>query len=263
MEIINSDQNQWIKKLRLLQKKKYREETGLFIIEGLRFCEEAITHRAEIITLLVSDKLLGNSSIKDMLKQYGKEPLIVVDGVLEKQLMTVNPQGIAAIVHKPKFNKEEVLKGQVILVIDGVQDPGNLGTIFRTALAAGVSGVFCLKGTVDVYNDKTLRSTMGAIFNLPIFIEDDLNSFLEEIKEEKFQLIMADPRGEQYYYQYQYPEKVALVLGSESRGPINITEGDFHVKIPLNPLSESLNVAVAGGIIIYEINRQRECLFEE
>ena len=142
MEIINSEQNQWIKKLRLLQQKKYREESGLFVIEGLRFCEEAITNQEDIVVLLVSDKLLNNNSIKNLLKKYKNKPLIVADEVLAKQLKTVNPQGIAAIVHKPQFDKEKVLEGEVILVIDGVQDPGNLGTIFRTALAAGVSGVF-------------------------------------------------------------------------------------------------------------------------
>ncbi|NMA01705.1 MAG: RNA methyltransferase [Clostridia bacterium] len=258
MEIINSEQNQWIKKLRLLQQKKYREESGLFVIEGLRFCEEAITNQEDIVVLLVSDKLLNNNSIKNLLKKYKNKPLIVADEVLAKQLKTVNPQGIAAIVHKPQFDKEKVLEGEVILVIDGVQDPGNLGTIFRTALAAGVSGVFCLKGTVDVFNDKTLRSTMGAIFNLPIFIEDEPLPFLKELKKEGFQIIMADPKGEKFYHQFEYPKKSALVLGSESRGPINIIEADYRVKIPLNPLSESLNVAVAGGIILYEINRQRD-----
>lgn len=257
MEVITSEQNQWIKRIRLLQRRKEREESGLFVAEGLRFCEEALEKEANIQVLLISERIINHPPIKKLLTKFSGEPIIVADSILEKNLITVNPQGLAAIVQKPVFDKAKVLEGNLIVIIDGIKDPGNLGTILRTALAANVSGVFCLKGTVDLYNDKTLRSTMGAIFNLPVFPENKSKRYLQEIIEKGFSLVVADPRGKHNYDRFQYPQKTALVLGSESRGPVQIKETEFKVRIPLNSQSESLNVAVAGGILIYEIKRQQ------
>ena len=262
MGTIISESNQWIKKLRLLQKRKYREDTGQFVIEGLRFCQEAVSNNANIEAVLVSEDLKGSRFIDLLWEKYPTKVLVVKDTLLQKSLMTITPQGIAAIVHRPTWDKTNILNEGIIVIVDGVQDPGNLGTILRTALGAGVKGVFCLKGTVDLFNDKTLRSTMGAIFNLPVFVEDDAQKLTKELKANNYSLIMADPQGEHFYYNYTYEDKVALILGSEGRGPINITKADVKLKIPLNPQVESLNVAVSNGIILYEIVRQRNKLIE-
>ncbi|MDN5322690.1 MAG: methyltransferase, TrmH family [Clostridia bacterium] len=259
MEIINSEQNQWLKKLRALKTKKYREEYQQFVVEGSRFCREAILHNiSSIEALLVSEKALESPNIKDVLKLYSQKYYIVSTKLLEKNLSTINPQGIAAIINKPRWNLTKLLKsGKLFVVLDGIQDPGNLGTIIRTAFGAGVDAVFCLPGTVDLYNDKSLRSTMGAVFKLPVFYQDDPNKLIMDLKNNDFEIVIADIRASKYHFQPTYPKKLVLVLGSEARGPKLITSGDIKVKIPLDPRAESLNVAVAGAIILYEIVRQR------
>jgi len=257
VEIINSEQNRWIKKIKALQKRKYRDEYQQFVIEGSRFCQEALHHGARIEALLVSEKTLKFSNIEELLKHYSQKYYVIDSRLLEKSLSTVNPQGIAAIVDKPKWEIDKALEGNLIVIVDGVQDPGNLGTIIRTALGAEVNAVFGLKGTVDLYNDKTLRSTMGAVFNLPVFYIEDKDRLIELLNKYNFKLIVADINAAQYYYSVSYPHKAALVLGNEATGPVHIKQGDLTVKIPLNYKVESLNVAVAGGIILYEIVRQR------
>lgn len=257
VELINSEKNQWLKKIKALQKRKYREEQQQFVIEGSRFCQEAIASKAQIEALFISETIINNKNIKDVLAQYHGKYFITKAKLLEKCLSTVNPQGIAAIVNNPSWEINEILFGKLIVIIDGVQDPGNLGTIIRTSLAAGVDGMLCLKGTVDLYNDKSLRSTMGAIFNLPVFYIDNTESLKKLLVQKGFKLIIADVNANQYHYDCSYPDKIALILGSESKGPLQITQGDIMVKIPLYSKAESLNVAVAGGIILYEIDRQR------
>ncbi|SMB95981.1 RNA methyltransferase, TrmH family [Desulfonispora thiosulfatigenes DSM 11270] len=256
MDIINSEQNHWIKKLKALHKRKYRQELNQFVIEGFRFCEEALKSQANIECLLVSDELLDNDSIKNLLLMYEKEYFVVNNKLLAKNLFTVNPQGIAAIINKPQWDIKEVYEKELILIIDGVQDPGNLGTIFRTALGAGVGAIFCIKGTVDIYNEKTLRSTMGAIFSLPIFYIENPTQLSDKLKNEQFTVVVADINGTEEHFSYNYPKKVAVVLGNEANGPLNFKKGDITISIPLDPKAESLNVAVAAGIIIYEIVRQ-------
>lgn len=145
-----------------------------------------------------------------------------------------------------------------IVIIDGVQDPGNLGTIMRTALASDTQAMICLKGTVDLYNDKTLRSTMGAVFRLPVYHIDDVAAMQDDLHRWGFQLAVADIRAEQYHYQMQFPEKTALVVSNEANGPQFIKTGDIMVKIPLYQQAESLNVAVAAGILLYAIRTARE-----
>lgn len=253
MDIINSEQNKWLKSIRALHKKKFREEYNQFVIEGLRFCEEALKNNADIECLLVSSEFSKNERVKKLLENYKKGYYIVKDNLLEKNLLTVNPQGIAAIINKPKWDFEKVFEEKLILLLDGVQDPGNLGTLLRTALAAGVDAIFCLKGTVDLYNEKTLRSTMGAIFNIPVFYIEQIEELRKDLKEHDFTVVVADIDGDYEHFKYEYPKKVALVLGNEANGPQNFKVGDVSVTIPLNPKAESLNVAVAGGIILYEI----------
>jgi TrmH family RNA methyltransferase len=258
MEIISSEQNPWIKKLRALKKRKARDEYQQFVIEGIRFCKEAILHNAAIQAIFINEELLKQDFMREILDHFFGRVLVCSKGLLEKHLSTVNPQGIAAIIDIPEWNMDQLfISGTTFLILDGVQDPGNLGTIIRTSLAAGVDAVFCLKGTVDVYNDKTLRSTMGAVFKLPVFYIQDTEALIKKLQAQGIKLVLADVKADLYHFQVEYPEKVALVLGSEALGLQRITTGDYLVKIPLTPDSESLNVAIAGSIILYEIIRQR------
>ncbi|MGI6225793.1 MAG: TrmH family RNA methyltransferase [Peptococcales bacterium] len=258
MDIISSEQNPWIKKLRALKKRKHRHENQQFVVEGIRFCAEAILHNADLEAIFISEEIINQCNIRELLKNYRGKIFVVEKNLLEKSLSTVTPQGIAGIVKMPVWDLAQVFdRGTTFLILDGVQDPGNLGTIIRTSLAAGVHGIFCLKGTVDIYNDKTLRSTMGAIFKLPVFYVEDKDLLLTKLKEQDIKLVLTDINASTFHFQIKYPPKVAIVLGSEALGIQQFETGDYAVKIPLEPNSESLNVAVAGAIIIYEVIRQR------
>ena len=254
-EIIQSDQNQWLKRCKALQQKKYRQQYQQFVAEGLRFVQEALeNHAAEVV--------LVDEAHADFLEQlpHGLDvPVYLVKtGLLEKALNTVNPQGIATIAKQKQWDWETVANMDQIVVIDGVQDPGNLGTIMRTALASGTQAMLCLKGTVDLYNDKTLRSTMGAVFRLPVFQIADVEEMKAQLHQWGYQILVADIRAEQYYHQMQFPNKAALVVSNEANGPQLIKEGDIMVKIPLYQDAESLNVAIAAGILLYAIRTGRD-----
>lgn len=254
LELIQSEQNQWLKRCKALQQKKYRQQYGQFVAEGLRFVQEALDNDAAQVVLL-------DETQADFLKQLhpGDTPVYLVKaGLLEKTLHTVNPQGLAAIAAQRQWNWQDVADMRQIVIVDGVQDPGNLGTIMRTALASDTQAMICLKGTVDVYNDKTLRSTMGAVFRLPVYQVDDVTTMREELHRWGFQLVVADIRAQQEYHQMCFPEKTALVVSNEANGPQYIKEGDIMVKIPLYQQAESLNVAVATGILLYAIRTGRK-----
>ena len=252
-EQIQSDQNQWLKRCKALQQKKYRQQYGQFVAEGLRFVQEAIeNHAAEVI--LIDE---AHTAFAAQLPDTDTPIYLVKAGLLAKSLNTVNPQGIAAIAYQAKWDWQSVADMDQIVVIDGVQDPGNLGTIMRTALASGTQAMVCLKGTVDLYNDKTLRSTMEAVFRLPVFHIDDVDAMIDDLHQWGFETMVADIRAEQYYHQMQFPAKAALVVSNEANGPQLIKQGDRMVKIPLYQEAESLNVAIAAGILLYAIKTSR------
>lgn len=255
IEVIQSEQNQWLKRCKALQQKKYRQEYGQFVAEGLRFVQEALDNAAAEVILLdeQQQELLAQLTLSGTTSIY-----LVKSGLLEKALHTVHPQGIAAIARQHQWDWQAVGKMRQILVLDGVQDPGNLGTIIRTALASGTEAVLCLKGTVDFYNDKTLRSTMGAVFRLPVYQIEDIAAMEASLHQWGFQLVVADIRAQQYYHQMKFPEKTALVVSNEANGPQLLRQGDIMVKIPLYQQAESLNVAVAAGILLYAIRTGRE-----
>lgn len=254
-QYIESDQNKWLKKVKALQQKKYRQQYGQFLVEGLRFLEEALQKNARIEAILVAEDEL--EAAKTLLGDFEGPLFVVKRGLLEKALNTISPQGVAAIVFKPDWQQVKLDALHTVLIVDGVQDPGNLGTIIRTALASGTEAVYCLKGTVDLYNDKVLRATMGAIFALPVFVVEDHEVFLCQLRQAGFATVIADIRGEQYYDELVYPERTALVVSNEANGPQLIRQGDQYIKIPLYGKAESLNVAIACGILLYELERQR------
>lgn len=254
MEYIQSDQNQWLKRCKALQQKKYRQQYGQFVAEGLRFVQEAAESGA-------LDRVLVDEQRSDLLQQLdaGNVPVhLVKAGLLDQVLHTVHPQGIAAIANIRQWDWQDVAAMDQIVILDGVQDPGNLGTIMRTALASGTQAMLCLKGTVDLYNDKTLRSTMGAVFRLPVYNIADAQAMQDQLHDWGFQLAVADIRAEDYYYRMQFPKKTALVVSNEANGPQLIKQGDIMVKIPLYQQAESLNVAVATGILLYAIRTGKE-----
>lgn len=255
MNMLSKD-NKLVKLGLKLKQKKYRDEENKFIIEGIRFVEEGIIS-GDVEHIFYSSKLLEKRGYERILDKHFNA-YEVSDAVLKELCDTENPQGIAAIVNKRQWNVESI-KNDFILIADGVQDPGNMGTIIRTCDAAGVGAVAVIKGSVDIYNPKTLRSTMGSIFHIPVIIYEDFKSLAEELSLTGYNIYAASLESENYIYDCNFREKTAVVIGNEANGiPSEHIEMCTHkIKIPIVGTAESLNAAVAGAVIIYEVVRQR------
>lgn len=257
LEFIQSKNNSLIKEIKKLKEKKYREEKNCFIIEGLRFTEEAINSTFTMEYMFFSEDFLEREEGIQLLNKVNKETKIykVTREIFKTLCSTETPQGVLAVI-KNKAIKVEENHGFYVLV-DKVQDPGNLGTIIRTAHASGALGVILTRGTVDLYNEKTLRSTMGSIFKVPI-IKDNNFDFTKNLKARGFKLISSSLDTETNFYSLNLKENVIIAIGNEGNGiskeVYELT--DLKAKLPMPGESESLNVAVAAGIMIYEIVRQ-------
>ncbi len=190
-------------------------------------------------------------------------PIVEVDEkVLRKMCDTENPQGILAIVKQPRWTWNDLKESPLLLILDGIQDPGNCGTILRTALAAGISQVCLTKGTVDLYNMKVLRSTMGAIFSLKIITHCQPEDILSFCRKNEISIVTGDIEGRNLY-EAELPLPLALVVGNEGNGPSALFRGGDvqRITIPMSNEVESLNVAMATGIILYEICRRHRLVF--
>lgn len=258
MQQITSKDNNLIKETKKLKEKKYRNEKGLFIIEGFRFLEEALKSSFSIESIFISENSLSKFEEYFIDIHIKKETKLiqVTEGIFKTISCTDNPQGVLALV-KMDSKKVHKDKGTYVLV-DKIQDPGNLGTIIRTAHAAECSGVILTKGTVDLYNEKTLRSTMGSIFNIPIIEDLDL-SFTKGLKDNGYKLVCSSLDTEYNFYDIDFNENLIISVGNEGNG---ISEelyniSDIKVKIPMPGGAESLNAAVAASIMIYEGVRQK------
>lgn len=246
--------------IRDLHRPRGRERRGLTLAEGVRLVEEAIAAGSLVEAAVHSPGLLKNArgrALLDLLVQAGVKLEEVADTELEQLADTQHPQGVIAVVKAPRWTLADILVKQgPVLVLDGVQDPGNTGTILRTALGLGASGVVILPGTVEVTNPKVMRGSMGAVFRLP-WVELAAAEFLKWAGEHAVTLLIAEMDGEPITgLRVSHP--VALVLGNEGAGlsPL-IRNAGRAVSIPLAPETESLNVAVAAGILLYEVMRAR------
>ena len=251
---IESKNNNLFKEIKKLKEKKHRIKSNKYLIEGLRFVEEAIKSKVSI------DSIIFTESFKEknpdlFLKINENIKLIQMNEALLKQLCsTENPQGIVGVIN---MQNKELKSGELVVLVDKVQDPGNMGTIIRTAHAAGAAGIVMTKGTVDIYNDKTLRSTMGSIFYIPI-VEDDSLDFVKSLKKEGYKLVVSSLQGKNNFFEENLQGKVMIAVGNEGNGVSDEVYdiADIKVKIPMPGEAESLNVAVASSIMIYEKIRQ-------
>lgn len=252
---IESKENSLFKDIKKLKEKKYRQQTGKYIIEGFRFVEEALKSNAEIEYIVIDEKVLSKGEQLISENTIGEAKIIVMNSSLFSQVVfTTTPQGIIAI---SKMKRTLLSEGEMFILVDKVQDPGNMGTIIRTAHAAGASGIILTKGTVDVYNDKTLRSTMGSIFYVPIIEDEDL-SFIGSLKERGYKLLVSSLQGNKNFFEEDLSGKLIIAVGNEGSGVSDEVAdlADMKVKIPMPGNAESLNVAVATSIMVYEKIRQ-------
>lgn len=260
--MLTSLQNEHVKHVVALHKRKTRKDYGEFLIEGWRFVEEAIRRDAEIRQIYVCpEKEKGNwTSIRGILQER-KIPILEVDEkVLRKMSETEEPQGILAVIGIKGLSWSDLAVDSqtVLLVVDGIQDPGNLGTILRTALAAGVQQVCLTTGTVDLYNPKVLRSTMGTLFSLKVLTDCPPEQVVQFTQAKGLSILTGDIDGEPLFgTEFSFP--LALVVGNEGNGPSEVFRSPelTRVTLPMSHEVESLNVAIATGIILYEIARRK------
>lgn len=241
--LITSIKNEKVKAWKKLHKRKGRNNAQAFLIEGLHLVEEAWKNEEEILEIIVEESI----DLPEWAEDYPNE--VVSKQVFQEISQTETPQGIAAVI---VMSEKQQVHGNNILLIDSVQDPGNLGTIIRTADAAGIDAIVLGEGTVDLYNDKVIRSTQGSLFQIPIY-EANLTEEISKLKEMGFDIWATALEGAKRYNNLPIPEKVALILGNEGAG-VNkdfIEAADERVTIPIYGKAESLNVAIAAGILMY------------
>ena len=264
--MIESLQNEQVKYVASLQRHKAREEAQLFVVEGWRFVQEAVLRNAPIEKVYVCPEreTLEWQFLHQRLRERGIPFEEVAKRVLHKMSATQGPQGILAVVRQTTYTWADLQidRNSVLLILDGVQDPGNLGTILRTALASGVRYVCLTPGTVDLYNPKVLRSTMGAIFSLVLLTGHQPEDILAFCRERGLSVFMGDLEGSSLYQTKLSQRPLALVIGNEGNGPSpTFRSADVQcVTIPMSHDVESLNVAIATSILLYEIVRQRDFL---
>ncbi len=262
-EIITSAKNPKVMQLQKLMQKKYRDEEGLFLIEGLRFVEEALQSKADVLEIYLREDTTERYPNFAQLIPANMPVYFFTEQLFKKFTETEHPQGIAALIRKQSSNPNEVLAGQnpLVLILDQVQDPGNLGTLIRTADAAGVTGCIIVKGSADLYNPKTLRATMGSVFHVPHIVTDTIEEACSAVKEKGIKVVTTDVSAEAIAYtQADLTGGMALVIGNEARGSSDYakTAADQLITINMPGKAESLNVAMATGIILFEAVRQRE-----
>lgn len=252
--MISSVSNPAVKNVCALMKKaSLRREEGLFVVEGRRMAEEIPADRLE--QAYVTEDFLKSEEGRRLGEQLRAE--IVSPEVMEKMSDTKTPQGILALVRMEKRRREE-LYGRFLLVLESVQDPGNVGTLLRTAEAAGAGGIILDRGSADPYSPKVLRSTMGAIFRLPFVISENLPDELQKLRRDGYHLLAAHLKGAVSYDTASYPERCAILLGNEGNGLSDTVTAlsNERVFIPMEGKTESLNVAVAGALLLYEARRK-------
>ena len=255
--LITSKDNETIKHIRKLKEKKYRDEYGEYVIEGIKLINEAIKENANVKTIIVCDNCNKEAINQNSMYEVAKQNCIYVDEKVFNTITEVkNPQGILAVVGKPEGNKEINYKEDMIVILDDLQDPGNLGTILRTVDSANLKQIIVSADTADCYNPKVVRSTMGAIFRVNIIETAELETTLKEIKKHKFDVIVTSLDTERSIYDIKYNKKV-IVIGNEANGVSKEIQEmtDTKVKIPMLGKTESLNASVATAIIVYEYVR--------
>ena len=265
--IISSKDNEIVKEIRKLKEKKYRKEK--FIVEGIKMLEEAINENASIDLIIIREGINLDLDISEF------KSIVVTEKVFNTLTDVVSPQGVLAVINKKSAentNNENIKSidtknmtelqidknADYILAIDGIQDPGNLGTIIRTADSANLKQIIVSKNTVDSYSPKVIRSTMGAIYRVNIIETENLVETLEKLKEAGFKVVTTSLDTDNSVYDISY-DKSIVVIGNEANGVSKEVQdmSDYKVKIPMLGKTESLNASVAAGIMIYEYVREK------
>lgn len=240
-------------------KAKERKKDGIFLAEGIKMFEEAPLD--SIVEVFISESLEQkvDAFYKKKLLQIGYE--VVSDEVFAKMSDTQTPQGILTILKRPEYNLDLLLQQEnpLFVILENLQDPGNLGTIVRTGEGAGITGAIMSVGTVDIFNPKTIRATMGSIYRVPFLYVEDMADTIQKLHKHGVHTYAAHLAGKSYYQDVSLKEPTAFLIGNEGNGLTKETAdmAESYIKIPMEGQVESLNAAVATALLMYEAHRQR------
>lgn len=259
--MITSTSNQKVKHILKLQKKaKARNEESVFLVEGLRMMKEVPKER--VIEVYASESFLGKHA--KALAGLENKTEAVSDKVFAYISDTKTPQGVLGVIRRKEYTLTELLnetngRKPLLLVLDNLQDPGNLGTMVRTAEGAGVTGIILSRDSVDLYQPKTIRSTMGSVYRMPAVYVEDLQETVKQLKERGIHTYAAHLDNSCFYDEADYTQGTAFLIGNEGNGLRDAVsaEAERKIKIPMHGQVESLNAAMAAGILMYEACRQR------
>ena len=261
--MITSPANERIKAIRKLHERKARQESGLFLIEGLRIVAEAVEQGARIETLVTSPELLKSAFGKELVaaqRAKGMDVLEVGAEVFRRLSVKEGPQGMAAVVRQQWQTLDTVhpQPGQVWVALDSIADPGNLGTIMRTADAVGAQGIILLDQSTDPYDPQAVRGSMGALFTQAL-VHAEFAQFTAWKQREGVAVVGTSDKAQADYHAFRYPDPLVLLMGSERQGlqPYHLELCDAVVSIPMRGGSDSLNLAVATAVVLYEILNQK------
>ncbi len=260
--MITSSSNQRVKQVIQWQTKaKERRSAGIFLTEGFKMFEEA--PEESVLEVYVAQTVWERAELpwelRAKLERVGFE--IVADEVFAKMSDTQTPQGILCVIKQPGYSLEKLLDmpKPLLVVLENLQDPGNLGTIVRTGEGAGITGVIMTRQTVDIFNPKVIRATMGSIFRVPFIYVDNIEETLHKMQEKGIHTYAAHLAGKKYYDSFSFCEGTAFLIGNEGNGLSRETAelAEEYLKIPMEGQVESLNAAIAASLLMYETHRQR------
>ena len=257
--IISSYDNQKIKNIRKLRKKKYRTIQNAYVIESIKLFKEAFQWKVPIKQIYFTRTCLEkNPDLGPILKDLNQNGVMIFevqDNVFRHISEMKTPEGMLCVAEK---QSRTISNPRYILILDHIQDPGNAGTIIRTADAAGFDTVLCSEHTIDIYDAKVIRSSMGSFFHIPVIQSQNLLSDIDRLKKEDVTLCGAAVEGEESFHcPIGKTEKIALILGNESHGMDEALKAQCDVlwRLPILGHAESLNVSVAAGILMYQISQ--------
>ena len=260
MREITSKENRIYRHAVSLKKKKYRDRFGEYLIEGPNLLKEALKEGVFVEAVFVRpDMTEEEKALLSPENGLAEKTFVLPRSLFDELKDTETPQGIAAVVRKPDFEDRNAPGGNY-LVLDRVQDPGNIGTLLRTADAAGYELAIFVKGTADPFGAKVVRSAAGSLFRMPLYFAEDNDDLVDFVHSRGKRLIAAVLEGDKAYYECDLKRNAAVIIGNEGNGidPDLIERADERITIPMAGNTESLNASVAGGILMYERIRREE-----
>ena len=260
---ITSKDNSFVKHLRSLSESKFRKKEKAFLIEGVKMVEESLRDNLGVKMVVAAPSLVQHrgKGVLKLAESRGADILWISERLMDTLSENKTPQPVLAEVTMKQHNEEELLthSSRLIIIAHQLQDPGNLGTIIRTAEAAGAAGVAITANTVDPFNTKTIRASMGSVLRLPVVHIEDLTAFIKKCKQNGFQTLATVLTGGKTLFDVDLKKPTVVILGQEGAGlPQDLmADIDLRVRIPMAATIDSLNVATAAAVVLYEAMRQR------